>query len=202
MTAAGRGVSIVLASESPRRAQVLRMLGLSFSATRSGVEERRERGEEPARYVERMARAKAEAVAGERPAALTVAGDTVVELDGDVLEKPGGRDAARAMLSALAGRAHTVRSGLALARHGTLASTVAAARVVFRPASRRAIDAYVATGEPLDKAGAYGIQGCGAALVERVEGDFYAVVGLPVAAFVDLLGAVDLRYRPGRLEPR
>lgn len=199
---ADAGLPVVLASQSPRRARILEMLGLSFTVVPAGVEESREPGEEAAQYVERLAREKAAAVAGSRPEAVTVAGDTVVALDGRVLEKPAGPAAARAMLSALAGRVHAVHSGLALACDGRIASAAAVATVAMRPASRRAVEAYVATGEPLDKAGAYGIQGCGAALVERVEGDYYAVVGLPVAAFVQTLGALGLRYRPGRVELR
>ena len=197
-----KSVPVVLASRSPRRARILEVLRLSFSVVPPAVEERREPGEAPARYVERMARAKASAVADPRPGALTVAGDTVVALDGAVLEKPDGAKGAAAMLSALSGRAHTVYSGIALARGGLLGSAVAEATVAFGAASQDAIEAYVATGEPLDKAGGYGIQGCGAAFVERVEGDFYGVMGLPVAAFVRLAGALGLEYRPGRLEPQ
>jgi len=180
----------------------LQLLRLSFSVAPPAVEERRAPGEGPADYVERMARAKVLAVAGRRPAELTVAGDTVVALDDAVLEKPEGTDGAAAMLSALSGRAHTVYSGIALARGELLGSAVVATAVVFGSATREAIEAYVATGEPLDKAGGYGIQGCGAAFVERVEGDFYGVMGFPVAAFMKLLGALGLKYRPGRLEPR
>jgi len=176
-------------------------MGLSFAVERPSVEERREPGEGPAAYVERLAREKAASVALDHPRALTVAGDTVVSLGGTVLEKPDGPADAEAMLSALGGRAHTVYSGLAVVREGASASAVATAKVVFRPMDRETIKAYVATGEPLDKAAAYGIQGFGATLVERVEGDCYAVVGLSVATFSDLLGSVGLRYRPGgRLE--
>ncbi len=200
--AAASQPAVVLASGSPRRARILEMMGLSFAVERPSVEERRRPGERPAAYVERLACEKARSVASDRPSALTVAGDTVVGLDGAVLEKPDGPAGAAAMLSALSGRAHTVYSGLALAREGLLASAVSTAQVWFRPLDRETIDAYVATGEPLDKAAAYGIQGFGAALVERVEGDYYAVVGLSVASFADLLGAVGLRYRSGGgLEP-
>lgn len=177
------------------------MMGLSFVVELPRVAELREPGEGPAAYVERLAREKAASVAWGRPGALTVAGDTVVSLGGEVLEKPDGPEDAAAMLAALGGRAHTVYSGLAVARDGVLASAVATARIVFRPLDRETIEAYVATGEPLDKAAAYGVQGFGAALVERVDGDYYAVVGLSVVAFSDLLGRVGLRYRPGgRLE--
>ena len=174
------------------------MLGLSFAVSPPGVEERREPGEAPLRYVERLSREKAGALASARASALTIAGDTVVALDGRVLEKPADQEEAAAMLASLSGRAHSVYSGLALAYGGRTASRVARARVAFREVGHELIESYVKTGEPLDKAGAYGIQGCGSAFVEAVEGDYFAVVGLSVAAFVDLLPELDLDYRPGR----
>ena len=214
-------IPLVLASASPRRAEVLRMLGLSFAVSPAGVEERREPGEAPLRYVERLAREKAGAafladamspvggaspiggvssagaVSRARADALVIAGDTVVVLDDRVLEKPADREEAAAMLVALSGRVHEVYSGLALVWQGRTASRVARARVAFRRVGRGLIDRYVETGEPLDKAGSYGIQGCGAALVERIEGDYFTVVGLSVAAFVALLPELGLAYRPG-----
>lgn len=190
---------VVLASASPRRAAVLRMLGLSFSVVPADVEERREPGEPPRRYVERLSRAKVRHVVAAHPEALVIGGDTVVAMDGGVLEKPRhGAEAVR-MLSSLSGSEHKVYSGLAVAAHGRIASSVAAARVIFRTLTREVIEAYVATGEPLDKAGAYGIQGRGASLVERIEGDYYAVVGLSVAALVGLLPSVGYEYLPGGL---
>ena len=188
---------MVLASASPRRADVLAMLGVPFTVAPAGVEERLGADEPPRRYVERLARDKARAVTVAHPAALTVAGDTIVALDGRVLEKPSGPASAVTMLASLSGRAHTVYSGLALAREGRMASRVAAARVVLRDLGRDLIDRYVATGEPLDKAGAYGIQGRGAALVEEIRGDYFTVVGLSVAALVSLLPELGLEYRPG-----
>ena len=190
-------IPVVLASASPRRADVLAMLGIPFTVAPAGVEERRGAGERPRRYVERLAREKARAVTAAHPGALTVAGDTIVVLDGTVLEKPTGPADAAAMLAALSGTAHTVYSGLALARGGRMASRVAAAQVVFRDLGRDLIDRYVETGEPLDKAGAYGIQGQGAALVREIQGDYFTVVGLSVAALVSLLPELGLRYRPG-----
>ena len=183
------------------------MLGLAFRTVPAEIEELRAPGEPPRRYVERLAREKAERVAATDRAAegvgggdpLVVAGDTVVELDGQVLEKPADPAQARAMLSALSGRGHRVYTGLALSRRRRTVSCVATARVVFRSISPALIDAYVATGEPMDKAGAYGIQGFGSALVARVEGDYYAVVGFPVAAFASLLPELGLEYMPGEV---
>lgn len=178
------------------------MLGLSFTVSPADVEELRQPGEEPRRYVERLSREKARTVAPAWANALTIAGDTIVVLDGRVLEKPVDRDEATGMLAALSGRAHTVYSGLALAHAGRIASGVASARVAFRRVGRDLIDSYVDTGEPLDKAGAYGIQGCGSALVARIEGDYFTVVGLSVAAFVGLLPELRLEYRPGQVFAR
>ncbi len=196
---AGRGVPLVLASASPRRAEVMRMLGLSFAVSPPDVEERRRPGEAPAAYAERLACEKARAVAPMRADALTIAGDTIVALDGRVLEKPADREDAARMLARLSGRVHTVHSGLALVRGGRLASCVAGARVAFRRLEPELIESYLETGESLDKAGGYGMQGYGSALVERIEGDYFAVVGLSVAAFVELLPELGLAYRPGRV---
>lgn len=192
------GLPVVLASASPRRADVLAMLGITFRVAPAGVEERRDPGEPPRRYVDRLSREKVAAVWSDHPGALTIAGDTIVVFDGRVLEKPDSSEDAAGMLAALSGRAHTVYSGLALAREGRVASAVAAARVVFRDLSGDLIERYVETGEPMDKAGAYGIQGCGSALVEKIAGDYFTVVGFPVAAFVDLLPDLGLEYVPGR----
>ncbi len=195
------GVPVVLASASPRRADVLRMLGLSFRVVPAGVEERRGAVESPRGYVERLSREKASQAVPDHPDALVVGGDTVVVLDGRVLEKPAGPAEAVAMLTSLAGRAHRVYSGLAVAANGRMESRVARARVTMRPVTRDVIERYVETGEPLDKAGAYGIQGYGASLVDRIEGDYYTVVGMSVAALVGLLPRVGLEYRPGAVVP-
>ncbi len=173
------------------------MLGIRFKVVPAGVEERRGPGESPWRYVERLAGEKARAAAPAHPDALIVAGDTIVVCDGRVLEKPGGPEDAAAMLAALSGKAHAVYSGLALARGTRTTSGVATARVVFRDIGRALIDRYVGTGEPLDKAGAYGIQGYGSALVKEIEGDYFTVVGLSVAEFVTLLPELGLQYAPG-----
>lgn len=194
----GQALPVVLASASPRRSDVLAMLGLCFRVIPADVEERRAPGESPEDYVERLSREKALAVSAVHPGALKIGGDTIVVLGGRVLEKPADRSEAVAMLTALSARAHQVYSGLALAWKGKVVSRVARARVLFREVERTFIESYVRTGEPLDKAGAYGIQGYGSAMIEAVEGDYYTVVGLSVAAFVDLLGELELEYRPGR----
>ena len=133
--------------------------------------------------------------------ALVIGGDTVVVRDGEVLEKPGDPTHAVQMLRSLSGRDHVVLSGLAIvAPGGRTASGVAQASVRFRQAEDPDLEAYVATGEPLDKAGAYGIQGLGSALVESIEGDYFTVVGMSVALLVELLSDLGLRYAFGRLE--
>ncbi len=195
------GVPVVLASASPRRADVLRMLGLSFRVVPAGVEERLGAVESPHGYVERLCREKALRVWAGHPDALVVGGDTVVVLDGRVLEKPEGPAVAVEMLTSLSGRTHRVYSGLAVVANGKVETRVARAGVTFRPVERELIERYVETGEPFDKAGGYGIQGYGAALVDRIEGDYYTVVGLSVSAFVGLLPRVGLEYRPGGVVP-
>lgn len=191
---------LVLASGSPRRADILRQLGFDPEVRPADVDEAYMPAETPVEHVERLARAKAEAVAPHAVEALVIGGDTIV-LDGDrVLAKPLDAADAVAMLERLSGRTHEVLSGLALSgRHGTV-STVARARVHMRAFDGETAAAYVATGEPLDKAGAYGIQGQGAALVEAIEGDYYAIVGLPVGAFLDLLERAGWRFDFGVLK--
>ncbi len=192
---------LVLASGSPRRADVLRQLGLDPEIRPADVDESYLAGETPVAHVERLARTKAEVAAARDRGALVVGGDTVVVTDGRVLGKPKDADDAVSMLVSLAGRSHEVLSGLALVgAHGTV-SAVARAEVRFRAFDREAARIYTETGEPLDKAGAYGIQGLGAALVDAVDGDYYCVVGFPVGAFLDLLARAGWRYDFGRLTP-
>lgn len=190
---------IVLASGSPRRAAILAQLGLAPQVVAADVDETYLAGETPAEHVERLARAKALAVALGTSDALIVAGDTVV-VDGDrVLGKPKSAEEATAMIQSLAGRTHHVYSGLALVgEHGTV-SSVARASVRFRGFDEAAARRYAETGEPTDKAGGYGIQGLGAALVDSIDGDYYCVVGFPVGVFLDLLERAGWRYDFGTL---
>lgn len=198
---------LVLASRSPRRAQLLRMLGIRFDIEPADVDEAYRAGEDPMLHAERLAREKAEAVARMRPDALVVACDTVVLLAGDVLGKPRDADEAVAILLRLEGREHDVATGIAVAGPSGVRSAVEHVRVYFRSFDESVARAYVATGEPLDKAGAYGIQGYGATLIDRIEGDFFAVMGLPIVRMMTLLDAYGWTYdfgaaeRDGRARP-
>jgi len=190
---------VVLASGSPRRATILRQLGLDVEVCPAEVDETRPPGESPRAHVERLARAKAELIALARPGALVVGGDTVVLLGQQVLGKPDTPEQAVQMLVSLSGRSHEVLSGLALAGDHGVVSGVAGTTVRFRDFDADLARRYAETGEPLDKAGAYGIQGLGAALVEGLDGDYYSVVGFPVGVFLDLLERAGWRYDFGRL---
>jgi septum formation protein len=181
--------TLILASSSPRRADILRDLGISFHQVVSNVDETTRRGESGVRYVRRLAEAKVLAVAERHPAYWIVGADTTVEIDGKLLGKPvDARDAAR-MLKRLSGRAHRVVSAVALARSrdGLLRSGVSITRVVFRKLTPAEIRWYVETGEPMDKAGGYAIQGRGGLLVSRIEGSYSNVVGFPLEVFVTLV---------------
>lgn len=210
------GPRLVLASQSPRRADILRQLGVDPIVRPADVDESRQPGEDPAAYVERLARAKAEAIVVEGAApAIVIGGDTVVVDGRHVLSKPEGVEGAVTMLCRLAGRDHHVLTGIALVGPSPwegvaggeieVARTVSAVvrtRVSMRPFDEATARAYVETGEPLDKAGGYGIQGQGAALVAEVAGDYNAVVGFPVGAFLDLLGQLGWRLDfDGTVEP-
>jgi septum formation protein len=193
------GVPIVLASASPRRRELLGLLGLVPEVVPAHLEEIHRPGEAPRAYVERLAREKATAV--HRPDAVVVAADTTVELDGVLLEKPADEADAAAMLRRLQGREHMVHTAIAVAWDGKLVSGVETTKVWFRPMDERLITEYVATREPMDKAGAYGIQGYGAVLVERIEGDYFTVMGLGLSRLVALMAQVGIAYHFGRLAP-
>lgn len=176
-------VPLVLASASPRRRALLTMLGLDFTVAPSDVPEPVLPGIEPSALVRHLAFEKALAVAPAHPESLVLAADTIVVLDGDVLGKPTDADDARRMLRRLAGQRHCVFTGLAFVHLATQRRIAAheATEVCFGEMSDGEIDAYVASGSPLDKAGAYGIQDDrGALFIRRMEGDYYNVVGLPL----------------------
>ena len=186
---------LVLASRSPRRTQLLRTLNLTFDVAPADIDESLRPGESPSAYAERLAREKALAVARQRPDALVVGSDTVVVVDQDLLGKPGDETEAVAMLLRLQGRAHHVATGVAVASSGEqVRSAVERVRVIFRAFDEDLAARYVATGEPMDKAGAYGIQGFGSTLVERIEGDFFAVMGLPIVRMLRLFEQFGWRY--------
>lgn len=180
--------TLVLASRSPRRAEILRAVGWPFEAEAADVDETLRAGESAARYVERLAREKAEAVAARRLFGLLLGADTTVVVDGEILAKPEDDEDARRMLRRLRGRWHEVLTGIALVRAETRQAITAHAttRVRCAPMTDAEIDWYVATGEPMDKAGAYGVQGHAALFIEAIDGDFWNVVGLPIRLVYEL----------------
>ncbi len=190
---------IILASRSPRRAELLERLGLEFEIEVPEIDESYVDHEMPATHAERLAREKAVAIAHRRPEALVIGADTIVVLGSDVLGKPRDEAEAVEMLQRLAGREHEVFTGVAVAGQGRIESELERVRVRFRNLDREACEAYTATGEPLDKAGAYGIQGFGSALVEEIHGDYFAVMGLPVVCTLKLLERFGWRYAFGAL---
>ncbi|MBI4542432.1 MAG: septum formation inhibitor Maf [Gemmatimonadetes bacterium] len=190
-------VPLILASSSPRRRELLGLLGLSPEVVPADIDESWRNGEAPPEHVERLAREKA-AVVG-RAGAAVVAADTIVEIDGEIVGKPVDEVGAAAMLRRLSGREHQVHTAVAVAFEGRTACAVESTRVSFLPLDETTIAAYVATGEPMDKAGAYGIQGYGAVLVERIAGDYFTIMGLALGRMVVLLREVGLVYRFGAL---
>jgi septum formation protein len=185
---------VVLASQSPRRAQLLAMLGIRAAVAPAALDETWRPGEEPGAHAERLAREKAQSVAVRFPDAAVIGSDTVVAVAGDVLGKPADMADARRMLLRLQGREHEVATGVAVVQGGRTWSAVERVRVRFRPFDEALAEAYVATGEPMDKAGAYGIQGFGSVLVEGIDGDYFAVMGLPVVRTLALLQQAGLHY--------
>jgi septum formation protein len=173
-------VAVVLASSSPRRRELLGRLGLDVTVRPVDVNETPHDNEDPVALVHRLARTKA-AAAPAPPGGLVIAADTVVVLDDRILGKPADDGDAAAMLAALAGRVHEVLTGVAVRHADREAVGHAVTAVTFRPLTPAEIAWYVATGEPRDKAGAYGLQGAGAVLVERIDGSDTNVIGLPLA---------------------
>ena len=197
-------MSIILASQSPRRRQLLGQIGLDHFIVRPA------RGEEvmdpalsPAQLVEELSRQKAREVAGASdPGDLVIAADTVVAIDGRVLGKPHDREEACAMLSALSGREHTVYTGVTVCRDDRMLTQHEATQVRFRSLSPREIQAYVDSGEPMDKAGAYGVQELGALLVEGIRGDYFNVVGLPLCRLGQMLSQFGVELLAGKEEQK
>lgn len=174
-------MDIILASGSPRRRELLTQMGLSFRVLVSDADETADKALPPAEQVSLISRRKAEAVAAEAgPDALVIAADTIVALDGEVMGKPHSREEAVQMLARLQGKTHQVYTGLTLQEGSRTETCVECTAVTFRPMTAAEIQAYVATGEPMDKAGAYGIQGFGGMFVEGIQGDYFNVMGLPI----------------------
>lgn len=178
---------MILASSSPRRRELLQQIGVRFRIQVQAVDETPGAGEAPDAYVARLALAKARAVAALNSGSLVLGADTTVVLDNQLLVKPADDADARCMLRAMSGRTHEVLTAVALVQEEREQVRVVRTEVTFCPLTDAQIDAYVATGEPADKAGAYGIQGFGAVLVAGIHGSYSNVVGLPLTETAALL---------------
>ncbi|MGX5102406.1 Maf family protein [Enterobacter cloacae] len=180
--------SLYLASGSPRRQELLTQLGVSFERIVTGIEEKRAEGESAQQYVSRLAREKAQAGVASVPRDLPVLGaDTIVILNGEVLEKPRDAEHAARMLRKMSGQTHQVMTAVALADSQNVLDCLVVTDVMFRVLTDDEIAAYIASGEPMDKAGAYGIQGLGGCFVRKINGSYHAVVGLPLVETYELL---------------
>jgi septum formation protein len=188
---------VLLASASPRRRDLLNLVGIDHEVRPANIDETYLAGEMPREHAQRLAREKALAI--DAPDAVTIGSDTIVVVDGQVLGKPRDRAQAAEMLRLLSGRSHVVMTGVAARWRGEVASGLEEVGVTFRTLSDDEIERYIDTGEPMDKAGAYGIQGFGATIVDRVDGDYFAVMGLPLNRLVRLLGTLGLTYDFGAL---
>jgi septum formation protein len=171
---------LVLASQSPRRSEILRQAGIEFTVRIADVDEAVIVGETPEEYVQRLAVDKASAVQAAETE-IVLGADTTVVIDGEILAKPADAADARRMLKLLSGRRHDVLTGICLRRGPQIVRDYSMTGVVFAPLSEKEIADYVASGEPMDKAGAYAIQGLACKFVERIEGDYFNVMGLPVS---------------------
>lgn len=178
---------LILASASPRRRELLRLITPDFQVFAQDIEETLPQRSSPEQAVRELARQKAEAALSARPDDVVIGADTLVEVDGRILGKPASSAEAAETLSLLSGRRHRVYTGVAVLSSRKSHVFAEGAQVEFAPLSPRQIDAYIATGEPMDKAGAYGVQGYGALLVRAVYGDYYTVMGLPVCALARYL---------------
>ena len=177
----------ILASQSPRRRELLAMLGLEFEIFTADIDETMDPALSAEEAVAAVCERKARAVGEGHPGRLIVAADTIVVVDGKILGKPHCEDEARQMLHSLSGRSHRVMTGFCLWRDGACETHVETTKLWFRDLSDGEIDAYVATGSPMDKAGAYGFQDQAAVFVQRLEGDYYNVMGLPLCALTQAL---------------
>ncbi len=185
-------MDIILASASPNRKELLERIGLPFSVVVSHVVENVSSSLPTGEYVMELARQKAESVAADYPDACVIGADTVVDLDGTILGKPHTPENAKAYLSAMQGREHLVYTGVAVTVHGKTIVDVEKTSVTFAPMSGEEIEWYVATGDPLEKAGAYGIQGSAGLFVSAIRGDYFNVVGLPIHLLYRMLQKSDV----------
>jgi len=180
-------MELILASQSPRRHDIMRYMGLSFRSEVCTEPERIPEGASVSETVMHLARQKASYALRLHPGACVIGADTVVELDGEILGKPGSPEDAVHTLARLQGRQHVVYTGLAVLKAGYEDVRYVSTKVRFRPMSEKEIRWYVSTGEPLDKAGSYGVQGFGSVFVDSVEGNYFNVVGLPAPTLYEML---------------
>ena len=187
---------IYLASRSPRRAELLRQIGVDFRVHDIDIDESRSPGESASEYVCRMATTKArialEQIAGQQESSVVLAADTTIALDDDIIGKPADRDQCRCILGRLSARQHLVLTAVALATQEDIALRLTRNRVSFRSLSAQEIESYCATAEPMDKAGAYAIQGKAALFIDHLEGSYSAVMGLPLFETAELLRNADI----------
>ena len=186
--------SLILASASPRRSELLTQAGLFFEVHAAHIDESRLPDEPAAIYVQRLAREKAEAIHARFPEATVLGADTTVVLDGEIMNKPADTDDARRMLRALSGRIHQVHTGVAVVSSSFKRSHIETTDVTFAVIEDADLAQYLASGDALDKAGAYGIQGFAARWIPRIDGDYFNVVGLPIAATIRLLHDTQLHF--------
>lgn len=192
---------LILASASPRRKELLKNAGYEYEVCPADIDETMPEGVEPETACEILSRKKAQAVLEENPDAVVLGSDTIVVLGNTILGKPENEEDAKAMLRALSGRVHQVYTGLCVCSKEKTLSLVSRADVRFYNLSDAVIDAYIATKEPMDKAGAYGIQGVGSMLVRSIEGDYFTIVGLPMAKAARMLGEFGIKgYLPFDVE--
>ena len=172
---------IILASASPGRKELMTTAGIDFSVKVADIAEKIPEGAKPYEAVMSLALQKAQAVAADNQDDIVIGADTIVVLDNEILGKPKDKNDAKRMLAELSGKAHSVYTGVAIIKGKKIKSFFDETRVEFYHLSEKEIDCYVETGEPMDKAGAYGIQGRGCLLVKKIDGDYFNVVGLPVS---------------------
>ena len=190
---------VILASQSPRRRELLILVGIPHDVQPADIDETPWPDEAPIPHTERLATAKAQVIASRNPEALVIAADTIVVIDGAILGKPTDDADARAMLRRLSGRTHEVCTAMAVAIGEQVRAEVVRVQVRFRTLDDETIARYVETGEPMDKAGAYGIQGYGATIVEHIDGDYFAVMGLSLVTVVRLAAQMGVSYQFGPL---
>ena len=183
------GPGLILASQSPRRRYLLQQAGIEFSVIPSSFDENSVKPSSPDVYVRQLAESKARDISEQYADSWVIGADTIVFIDGNILGKPDSRGEARSMLERLSGKTHQVLTGYCICCHsiGRLFSDVVKTEVRFKKLTAREIDWYINSGEPFDKAGAYGIQGIGTFLVRRINGSYTNVVGLPVCEVMDFL---------------